>query len=134
MRPSEGVPLCLGARVNRCFFYAERSRSAAALHARFFNATLRRYSVAGVEPPASLARFPHGAHHPPTMTLQALPLWANATPAAQRGAVVRGLTDALERTEHHLLSGIVGTKFILPVLAQHGKLVRPRAHLFAALA
>eukprot|EP01045_Picozoa_sp_COSAG04_P034347 COSAG04_NODE_7481_length_1120_cov_1.444662_2_plen_83_part_01 len=47
------------------FFYAERSRSAAALHARFYNATLRRYSVAGVEPPASLARFPHGAHHPP---------------------------------------------------------------------
>ena len=90
--------------------------------------------MAGVEPPASLARFPHGAHHPPTMTLQALPLWANVTPAAQRRVVVRGLTDALERTEHHLLSGIVGTKFILPVLAQHGKLVRPHAHLFAALA
>ena len=68
------------------------------------------------------------------MTLQALPLWANATPAAQRGAVVRGLTDALERTEHHLLSGIVGTKFILPVLAQHGKLVRPRAPLFVTQA
>ena len=60
--------------------------------------------------------------------------FSNVTPAEQRGAVVRGLTDALERTEHHLLSGIVGTKFILPVLAQHGKLVRPRAHLFAALA
>ena len=70
------------------------------------------------------------------MTLQALPLWANVTPASQRRVVVRGLTDALERPEHHLLSGIVGTKFILPVLAQHGKLVRPRAHLnlFATLA
>jgi alpha-L-rhamnosidase len=104
-------------------FSLQASLSTKALHARFWNTTLQRYSVIGREPPASLSRFPHGnAHHPPSQTLQALPLWANLTPAADQSAAMTALTDSIEKTDYHLLTGIVGTKYILPALARHGKL------------
>ena len=113
----------LGDHPGAASFGQQATRSTKALHARFWNASAMHYSVRGREPPASLSRFPHGtAHHPPAQTLQALPLWGNITPPANRQAALIALTNALETTENHLLTGIVGTKYILPALAQHGKL------------
>lgn len=102
----------------------QASASRAALHSRFWNVTSRRYYVLGREPPRSTERFkPNEVHHPPAQTLQALPLWAgNITPPSLHQAAVAALVQSLEVTDHHLLTGIVGTKFILPALAENGKL------------
>ena len=103
-------------------FERQAKASKLALHSHFWNATGQRYSTEGLEPPGSLSRFPRGHHAPPSQTLQSLPLYANITPAAQTPAALRALLDSVRKTDYHLLSGIVGTKFALPALAMHGSL------------
>lgn len=100
----------------------QATASASALHGRFWNSSARHYVVTGLEPPASIKRFgKRHVHEPPLMTLQALPLWANITQNVTRDAVA-ALMSSLNKSDHHLLAGIVGTKFILPALAKHGEL------------
>ena len=100
-------------------FKAQAAASSVALHARFWGGSKYRTSKS-IEPPRSILRS--GIKLPPSMTLQALPLWGNITPPTLSGAAVSALVSDLEKTERHLLSGIVGTKYILPVLATHGHL------------
>ena len=47
-------------------------------------------------------------------------------PAADRAAVVDALLQKVQSADHHIVAGIVGTKYILPALADHG-------HMHAAM-
>lgn len=114
-----------GARSER--YTASANRSTVALHSAFWNSKKQSY--------VDKSNITRGAHAP-MQTQQALALFIGAPQAAAAAAAsaavgtheqsssvlpaaVAALVHTIETADHHLLSGIVGTKFVPLALARY---------------